>query len=209
MAGGEGGPDAGIWFDLDGTLLHLDGTYEAVLREAFGQHFEAETVDRAVEAYDFLDRFRALEPDPVRAAMGGVLRAIGAETVDASTLVETLREVEYAAMRVLAGTRETLADIDAPLGVLTNGLPAWQREKLVHHDLLHRFDAVVTSYEVGAHKPDAAPFDLARERLAADRHVMVGDDYVADVEGARAAGFEAVHAPTGIAPVRDELRELV
>jgi len=51
-------------------------------------------------------------------------------------------------------------------------------------------------------------FDLARERLSADRHVMVGDDREADVEGARAAGFEAIHAPDGIASVREELRAL-
>jgi putative hydrolase of the HAD superfamily len=211
MAVGEGGPDAGVWFDLDGTLLHFDAAYEAVLRETFDRHFEAGAVDRAVEAYDFLDRFRALEPDPVRAAMGRVVRAVGAEGagVDPSTLVETLREVEYAAMRAPAGTRETLAGIDVPLGVLTNGLPAWQRGKLAHHDLLRPIEAVVTSYEAGAHKPDPAPFDLARERLAADRHAMVGDDYEADIEGARAAGFEAVHAPEGIASIRHELGELV
>jgi len=52
-------------------------------------------------------------------------------------------------------------------------------------------------------------FDLARERLSADRHVMVGDDREADVEGARAAGFEAIHAPDGIASVREELRALL
>ena len=211
MAGGEPRErDAvAVWFDLDGTLLRLDCPYEAVLREAFGRYFDAETVDRVVEAYDFLDRFREFETDPVRAAMAGVVREVGETGTDPSALVDALREVEYAAMHVPAGTREALADIGAPLGVLTNGLSAWQRGKLAHHDLLQPFDAVVASYEAGAHKPDAGPFDLARERLAADRHVMVGDDYEADVEGARAAGFDAAHAPGGIASVRGGLRDLL
>lgn len=154
-----------VWSDLDGTLLRLERSYEAVLREAFGPHFEEGTVDRAVETYDFLDRFRALEPDPFLAAVAGVVRAVEGDGVDPSLLVDALREVEYAAMRIPDGTREVLCGIDVPLGVLTNGLPGSQREKLAHHDLLHRSDAVVTSYEAGAHKPDAAPFDRARERL--------------------------------------------
>ena len=77
--------------------------------------------------------------------------------------------------------------------------------ELEHRDLLDPFDAVVASWEAGAHKPDRAPFDLARERLVADRHAMVGDDREADVEGARAAGFEAVHAPDGIVAARGDL----
>ncbi|WP_276411589.1 HAD family hydrolase [Haloarcula halobia] len=62
-----------------------------------------------------------------------------------------------------------------------------------HHDLTDHFDVVVASYEAGAHKPDPAPFDRLRDRLPADEYVMVGDDYEADVEGARAAGFVPVH----------------
>jgi putative hydrolase of the HAD superfamily len=46
---------------------------------------------------------------------------------------------------------------------------------------------VVASYEAGAHKPDAAPFDRLREQVAAEEYLMVGD--ASDVEGARAAGF--------------------
>jgi putative hydrolase of the HAD superfamily len=205
-----------VWFDLDGTLITLDRPYEAVLREAFGRCLDGADVDRAVRAYDFLDRFAALETDPYGSAMAAVGEAgearvdegPGADVVP-SSLVAALREAEYGAMRVPDGTRETLAGLDAPLGVLTNGLPAWQRGKLASHDLAAPFDAVVTSYEAGAHKPDPAPFALARERLAADRHVMVGDDRGADVEGARTAGFDALYATDGIAAVRGELLDLL
>ena len=206
--GSEGGTGVAVWFDLDGTLLHLDRPYESVLREALGRHLDGAAVDRAVEAYDFLDRFRDLEADPYRGAVGAVIEATGA-ALDPSLLVESLREVEYDAMRVPEGTRDTLAEIDAPLGVLTNGLPAWQRGKLAHCELTDAFDAVVASYEAGGHKPDPAPFDLARERLPADRYVMIGDDREADVAGARDAGFVAVHAPDGVASVRAELRDLL
>lgn len=38
---------------------------------------------------------------------------------------------------------------------------------------------------------------------------MVGDDREADIEGARAAGFEALYAPDGVAAIRDELLGLL
>ena len=52
------------------------------------------------------------------------------------------------------------------------------------------FDAVVVSYEVGAHKPDPAAFGVAEKRLPADDCAMVGDSD-ADVDGADRAGWAA------------------
>lgn len=69
------------------------------------------------------------------------------------------------------------------------------------HDVLERtqlrplLDAVVTSAEFGAAKPDAAIFARALELaggVAPTDAVHAGDDIVADVEGARAAGIAPV-----------------
>jgi putative hydrolase of the HAD superfamily len=94
-----------------------------------------------------------------------------------------------------AGIESLLAVLDARyrLGVLTNGVREWQLAKLDGHGLADTFDAVVASYEAGAHKPDRAAYDLARERLPADAYVMIGDDLETDVIGAREAGFGAIH----------------
>jgi putative hydrolase of the HAD superfamily len=57
-------------------------------------------------------------------------------------------------------------------------------------------DAIVTSAEAGAAKPDPAIFRLALERLRvrADRALHVGDEPL-DEEGARAAGMRFAPAP--------------
>ena len=68
------------------------------------------------------------------------------------------------------------------------------------HDVLERtelrtlVDAVVTSAEFGAAKPDPAIFAraLALARAHATEAVHAGDDLDADIAGARAAGIEAV-----------------
>jgi putative hydrolase of the HAD superfamily len=69
--------------------------------------------------------------------------------------------------------------------------------------LAPRFDAVVTSAEAGAPKPDPRIFRLALERLGVrpERALHVGDSE-ADEEGARAAGMAFAPAPLADLPAR-------
>lgn len=188
-----------ICFDLDGTLVHFDRPYDELLASVFEAELGHSSPD-LVAAYDeaFFAAFEACKPEPVRRGMAAVAEADGSDP-DLDALVAALRRAEHEHTRVAEGTRESLTALaeDNVLAVLTNGVPDWQRAKLAHHDLLGHFEAVVTSYEVGAHKPDAELFEAARERLDAEEFVMVGDDYEADVEGARAAGFVPVYADPG------------
>jgi putative hydrolase of the HAD superfamily len=186
-----------VCFDLDGTLVEFTRPYAEVLAETF-EACLGRSSSRLIEVYNerFFEVLLAVEPEPYLAGMRAVRDAADADAgVDPApeALVAELRDREVEATAVTDGARALPDSLsDHPLGVVTNCLPEWQRAKLRHHDLLGRFEAVVTAYEVGAHKPDPAPFEAVRERIEADRYVMIGDDYDADVEGARAAGFEAV-----------------
>ena len=66
------------------------------------------------------------------------------------------------------------------------------------------FDAVVCSGEAGAAKPDGAIFAhaLAALGVEASEALHVGDSRVADYDGARAAGIEALHVVRGAASNR-------
>ena len=185
-----------LCFDLDGTLLRLDRPYDELLAEAF--EAELGTSDEAmIEAYEaaFVAAFKRCDPDPVGTAMAAALEAGDREDAELDALVEARLAAEQRHTSVPPGTRESLDALgaDHDLAVITNGPTEWQRAKLDHHDLTGHFETVVTSAGVGAHMPDPAPFEAAKERLDAEEFVMVGDDYEADVEGARAAGFIPVH----------------
>lgn len=78
------------------------------------------------------------------------------------------------------------------LALVTNGAACLQREKLAASGLAGRFAQVVVSEDVGAGKPDPAAFRLVLDRLRPARAVMVGDSLTSDVQGALAAGIEAV-----------------
>jgi putative hydrolase of the HAD superfamily len=79
-----------------------------------------------------------------------------------------------------------------PLALVTNGASCLQREKLAASGLASRFDAVVVSGDLGIGKPDASVFRHALSLLGASHGVMVGDSVARDIDGALAAGLDAV-----------------
>lgn len=174
-----------IFFDLDGTLLHTPD-FEDLLTGAFHE-VRGETRDEWLEEYSeaFFEAFWDCEPEPYR-------RGFEAFGDDADALAESLqrREIESCyPTDGLEGDLDRLAE-EYRLGVLTNGVREVQRAKLDASGLTSFFETFVSSYGVGAHKPDPAPFRTAEERLPADDYAMVGDsDH--DVGGAEGVGWTA------------------
>lgn len=183
-----------VWFDCDGTLVELDRPYPQLLEETFEARLgrsSNDLVDRYTER--FLRALSGAEPEPYLRGMEAALEPLN-DAPSAARLVAELTEREVAATTAVDGAAAVLAALsDRPVGVLTNGVADLQRAKLEACDLAEGVDAVVASAEVGAVKPDADIFAAARERLAADAHLMIGDDREGDVVGAREAGFEAIH----------------
>lgn len=85
------------------------------------------------------------------------------------------------------------------LGIVTNGVPDLQREKLEGSCLLDRFQAVVISGELDIGKPERGIFDHICKTLEVEPSacVMVGDNPERDVAGAAAAGMKAVWVERG------------
>ena len=123
------------------------------------------------------------------------LRAASAASgLDHATAREAmLASLEFRLFPDVSGALEELRGAGCRLVVVSNwdcSLPDW----LAPTGVLDLLDGVVSSAEVGAAKPDSAPFrrglELAGAEAAAALHV--GDSAVNDVEGAGAAGVRAV-----------------
>lgn len=117
--------------------------------------------------------------------------APGAATDLVDALADELLERETATCRPPAGAPADLAPRrrPRPRGA-DERRPGEAGPQLRAHGLGDHFDCVGTSYEVGAHGPDPAPFRAVEERPPADAYAIVGDDD-AGVEGARDAGWAA------------------
>ena len=93
-------------------------------------------------------------------------------------------------------TLEWLAERGFRIGAITNrahGGAAFL-EELRHHRLLHHFEVVVSSDQVGWRKPHRAIFEqaLGAMGVTAAQSALVGDRPDADVRGARAMGMTAI-----------------
>ena len=81
------------------------------------------------------------------------------------------------------------------LHIITNGFEEIQVKKLKGADIYGYFDQVVNSEMAGVKKPNLKIFELALDMAGttSNRSIMIGDNIEADVLGAKAAGFTALH----------------
>ena len=100
------------------------------------------------------------------------------------------------ALALLTALRER----DIAVGVLSNTLwpRDWHEEIFDRDGVLHLIDGAVYSSEIPCTKPHPQAFRAAMAAVGADdpnRCVFVGDQHVADVDGAKQLGMKAVHIP--------------
>jgi len=181
-------------FDLDGTLLQYTRDYEDLLADVFDD-VSGRVEDFWLETYNetFFEEFLACNPRPVQRAFDRT----GAPG-NPEQFADCLHGVEVQATEPPTTAVQDLDQLgdSFQLAVLTNGLPEWQRGKLAAQSLLDPFETVVTSYEVGSHKPDPAPFREVERRLDADAYAMIGDSDD-DIDGAENAGWDALRYEGG------------
>jgi putative hydrolase of the HAD superfamily len=117
-----------------------------------------------------------------------------AEPSDLDAVVDALMSsLSFSAFEDAPGALNALRELGLVLIVVSNwdaSLP----DVLDRVGLAHLLDGVVTSAQVGTRKPEPAIFEraLTVASASAEEAVHVGDSPTEDVEGARAAGIEAV-----------------
>lgn len=200
--------------DAGGALLHPAAPVAEVYAAAARRHGHA--VDAGAVGARFGAALRAGLP---RGAPDGrafwravVAAALG---VDDAAVFEELFAwyAEPAAWVVAPGAVEAL-DAARAAGVQTALLSNWDtrlRPLLGGLGLAARFDALVVSAEIGAEKPDHAAFAAVGAALgrAPGEILHLGDDPVADVAGARAAGLAAARWTGADPPLGDVVATLV
>lgn len=95
------------------------------------------------------------------------------------------------------------------VGLISNATPRLEDELRDHHKIDGLFQVIVNSSRVGIAKPDARIYHLAAERMGVEPAACVHiDDLKHNVDGARDAGFQAIHHKGDYAELERELRAL-
>jgi FMN phosphatase YigB (HAD superfamily) len=201
----------GVTIDGFGTLLALEDPVPP-LRAALaarGIHRERDAVERAfaAEAAHYVPRSWRGRDEPSLAALrrGCVrifLRELEADLDPGAFVAPFIASIRF---RAVDGARETLERLRRG-GLRLACVANWDYllpGHLAGAGLATGLDAIVSSAEAGAPKPDPRIFRLALDRLGipARRAVHVGDEEV-DREGARAAGLAFEPTPLVTLPER-------
>jgi len=80
------------------------------------------------------------------------------------------------------------------LGLITNGTPDLQWEKINGGNLKKYFKHIIISGEVNFGKPDKQIFNIALNKFKVNKEsvIMIGDSIDRDIEGAKASGIKAI-----------------
>jgi putative hydrolase of the HAD superfamily len=202
-----------VLLDALGTLVRLETPWpllRSALRSRHSIEVSEEDAKRAMLAE--MAYYRAHHRDGRDAASLADLRSrcaavLGAELPEArrlapGELVEALlSSIRFSPYPDAAPALAAMRALDIRTAVVSN----WDcslRGILGELGLTGLLDAVVTSAEAGASKPDAAVFRAALQELRcpAEKALFVGDSPQIDVAGGRAAGMRAVLIDRGPSP---------
>lgn len=195
-------PGAALLLDAAGTLLRpaepVPRTY-ARFAARFGFAVDEGTVaERLPGVMSRARPLRARRPD-WRPYWAEVVR-VGTGCDEPALLGALLDYFERAdAWQVTPGAEDCVRAV-AERGMKVAVVSNWDlrlRATLRSLGVLGWIDAAIISAEIGVEKPDAGIFHCACERLgvAPSSALHVGDDLGDDVQGARAAGCQALHWP--------------
>ncbi len=200
-----------VLFDLDGTLRHNQPTfYQAFFEFAKQLGLPDSPVNRKC-AIRWLHHYWAQSPECLAdlQAYGGLtpqfwtnharlnLIAFGCEPKQAETLASEMQRLltdvyqpEDVTLPDVLNVLRELKGAGFTLGVVSNRSNPYH-EQLTSLGLLPYFDLVLAAGEVNSWKPEPGIFLRALERLAIrpEQTLYIGDNYYADVIGARSAGL--------------------
>lgn len=191
-----------VLFDLDDTLIEYERGASEVLEIAF----ERADVDPLFDAAEYYVRYDEFLHDSASVAdlRENCFAALAAEAGHDPALgrrvaAEFTAERDQSRVRFLPGAREALDALAAEyaLGIVTNGAPEMQREKMDALGIRERVGTVVyAGYDTPA-KPDPEPFRRVLDLLDStpETAVHVGNSLTTDVPGARAAGVRSAWVP--------------
>lgn len=198
-----------IFFDLDRTLWDFETNSKVALESIFNDLKLSNYIDtfdvfyqkyRVINARYWEDYSKgAVSKEELR--LGRFHETLESFNVSDKSLGEEIGEkyIKRSPFQtnLFPGTKETLENLkndDFRLHIITNGFKEVQFIKLENSGILHYFDDILCSEEVGVNKPDPKVFHTALKRTNAKNteSIMIGDDFNADIIGAERCGIRAV-----------------
>ena len=198
-----------LFFDLDHTLWDFDRNSTESIAEIYDTHRLADlgVASPPVFAETFIAVNRKLWRDYDLDLIGHeyirqhrfpmVFKALGIDDTDCCANLNTdyLRLLPQKA-HLTDSAREVLEHLHGRyrMHIITNGFAEIQAVKMASSDITHFFEEVITTQSADAKKPNPRIFEYALQASGATvaESLMLGDNYEADILGAKGVGLDTV-----------------
>lgn len=100
--------------------------------------------------------------------------------------------------------------VNYKLHIITNGFNEVQYQKLKNSGLTKYFDKIITSEDAGKKKPNPIIFEyaLSLTNAVSKESMMIGDNWEADIMGAKDAGFDVIFCNFNEAHVSENIKSV-
>lgn len=188
-----------VFFDLDDTIVDTTRLAEMARRNAIEnmiRHGLPVDFDTAYgELLELISEYGSNFPRHFDYLLRRLELPYNPKWISAGVIAYHNTKIAY--LKSVRGARRTLLRLKKEgyvLGIITDGDPVKQWEKILRLELDEYFDHVFISDELGVKKPHPKIFQKALQKanLKAEEAVMVGDRLYSDIYGAKRVGMTTV-----------------
>lgn len=195
-----------IFFDLDHTLWDFDKNSGMAFHSIFRKNKIGVELESFMEVYSPINEnywklYRENKVTQADLRYGRLKESFDTLKIEMSDEQINILSVDYIDHlphhNILLGGAIDLLEYLAPkyrLHIITNGFKEVQHKKLENSGIMHFFDTVTTSEDVGVKKPHKLIFEKALDKAGAlvSGSIMIGDNFEADILGAEKIGMKAI-----------------
>lgn len=211
-----------IFFDLDHTLWDFDKNSDLT----FGKVFKMNGLD--IDLKEFLSHYRdinfqywklyrdeKIDKDVLR--FGRLKDTFTASNFYIEDVMVKKLSVDYITYLtdnnyLFEHTIEILdyLNLKYNLHIISNGFEEVQHRKLTKSNIHHYFKTITNGEDIGVKKPNPQIFYHALEKAQteANRSIMIGDGYEADIEGAINAGMDVIFFDTNNMDIETDVKQI-
>ena len=210
-------------FDLYGTLIDIN-TNEwdiklwkklAILYHYKGAVYTAKEINKAYCDYVEKEKARVRRKFPEYSVIDIKIEKVFKKLFTAKGVKATAREIDFICtafrcystkyIKLYDGVidlLDTLKAKDKKIYLLSNAQRKFTENALNMFGLTPYFDGIIISSDEECSKPDKHYYDTLINRYNLDRGetIMIGNDYISDIKGAKEAGLSALYIHQSISP---------
>lgn len=217
-------------FDLYGTLIDINtdewtmDLWEklAIIYRYRGAQYTAEEINRDYCAYVEDEKRRVRRRHPEYSVIDIKIEKVFRRLFTAKGVRVSPKDIDWVCtafrcystvyIKLYDGVLDLLDTLKAKgkgIYLLSNAQRKFTENELNMFGLTPYFDGIVISSDEECSKPDRHYYDILIDRYGLDRSetIMVGNDYISDIRGAKEAGLKSLYIHQSISPVIEDKLE--